>query len=132
MVAKNREACFRLVEQEAPGCVASIFWNAMRCDELPGGIDYYMMDTAAEYGCPQAARWLNLICGLPEDHLVTDLTISATNAMPVHITIAGLELHRRRRARLSAKWNANHSIFTNRCNRARRRAVMLYEEVATA
>lgn len=132
MASKNRETCFSLVEQEAPGCVASLFWNAMRCDDLPSGIDYYMMDTAAEYGCPQAGRWLNLVCGLPEDHLVTALTISAASAMPVHVAIAGLELHRRRRARCSPKWRDNHSVFTNRCNRARRRAVMMYEEVATA
>jgi lysozyme family protein len=126
---KNRETSFAHLQREAPGVVADLFWSAMRCDELPSGVDYYMMDTAAAYGVLQASRWLNLILNLPNDDLVTNLTISAAAKVPVHVVIAGLELHRRRRARADPRWQINHSILTNRCNRARHRAVMMYDEV---
>ena len=34
------------------------FWNPLRCDELPGGVDLFLMDAAVHAGGGQAARWL--------------------------------------------------------------------------
>jgi len=130
---KNRETSFRFLSIEAPeviGEVGTLFWHILRCDELPAGVDYYVVDTAAEYGTMQAAHWLNLVLGLPDTE-VTDLTISTIQRMPVRDVITSLELYRRRRARVSPRWIINHSIFTNRYNRARRRAFSLFAELAT-
>lgn len=128
---RNQEASFDNVRLEDTGAPLSLLWNALRCSDLPSGVDYYMLDIAAEHGAPLAAQWLNLILGICDTD-ICDMTVSAARRMPVHVIIASLELHRRRRARASHRWSMNHSVFTNRYNRARRRAVSLFDEVVAA
>jgi lysozyme family protein len=42
------------------------YWNAMRCDELPPGVDYCIFDYGVNSGIGRAPRILRRLLGLPE------------------------------------------------------------------
>jgi lysozyme family protein len=54
------------------------YWNAMRCDELPAGIDYCIFDYGVNSGIGRAAKILRRMLGLPEKPgTVSDEVIAA-------------------------------------------------------
>jgi len=57
------------------------YWNAMRCDELPPGVDYCIFDYGVNSGTGRAPRILRRLVGLPETPApVTDAVIVAAGA----------------------------------------------------
>ena len=54
------------------------YWNAMRCDELPAGVDYAVFDYAVNSGVGRAGKVLRRVLGLPDrSSAVTDEVIAA-------------------------------------------------------
>ena len=67
-----------LTRDEAEGIALSRYWNAMRCDQLPGGIDVLAADFAFNSGPGNAAEVLQRLVPVDKvDGFVGDLTISA-------------------------------------------------------
>lgn len=56
------------------------YWDAVRADELPAGIDYVVFDGAVNSGPAQSAKWLQRALGLPADGQVGAVTIEAARA----------------------------------------------------
>ena len=54
------------------------YWNALRADELPPGVDYCVFDYGVNSGIGRAARILRRVTRLPEDGPVTDEVVAAT------------------------------------------------------
>ncbi|MFS8039207.1 glycoside hydrolase family 108 protein [Xanthobacter sp. AM11] len=56
------------------------YWDAVRADELPPGIDYVVFDGAVNSGPAQSAKWLQRALGLPADGQVGAVTLAAARA----------------------------------------------------
>jgi lysozyme family protein len=54
------------------------YWNAMRCDELPAGLDYAVFDYGVNSGIGRSGKVLRRVLGLPADtHAVTRQVLDA-------------------------------------------------------
>jgi lysozyme family protein len=54
------------------------YWNALRCDDLPSGVDYTVFDYGVNSGVSRAGKVLRRKLGLPDSSgIVTDVVVSA-------------------------------------------------------
>lgn len=53
------------------------YWDALRCDELPAGVDYAVFDFGVNSGIGRAARYLQLIVGTAQDGQIGPATLAA-------------------------------------------------------
>jgi lysozyme family protein len=79
----NKLRSVALIDDEE---VASIYryqyWDAVRGDELPAGVDYAVFDAAVNSGPVHAAKWLQLaLGGIKVDGVIGSITINRANAM---------------------------------------------------
>lgn len=58
------------------------YWDAVRADDLPPGLDYCVFDAAVNSGPAQAAKWLQRALGVAADGQVGALTLDAARAAP--------------------------------------------------
>ncbi len=56
------------------------YWNVLRCDDLPAGVDLVVFDFGAEAGPAEAAAALQRVVGAEADSSVGPATIAATKA----------------------------------------------------
>lgn len=53
------------------------YWNALRCDALPGGLDYAVFDYGVNSGVSRAVKVLRRLAGLSESAQMNDAVIAA-------------------------------------------------------
>jgi len=53
------------------------YWNRIRGDDLPAGVDYAIFDFAVNSGVSRASRFLQTAVGVPEDAIIGPKTIAA-------------------------------------------------------
>ncbi|MFG1464229.1 glycosyl hydrolase 108 family protein [Xanthobacter sp. DSM 24535] len=71
----------RLIEQhELITIYRRQYWDAVRADELPAGIDYVVFDGAVNSGPAQSLKWLQRALGVPADGAVGAVTLTAAAA----------------------------------------------------
>jgi lysozyme family protein len=58
------------------------YWNAVRCDELPTGVDYAVFDFAVNSGTNRAARMLQRALRVAEDGQIGPMTLAAVRSVP--------------------------------------------------
>ena len=58
------------------------FWDRVRGDDLPHGVDYLVYDFAVNAGAAQAVRLLQRAVGVPDDGRIGPVTLSAVRARP--------------------------------------------------
>lgn len=66
------------------------YWRALRCDELPAGLDYAMFDYGVNSGVSRAAKVLQRLLGLPDDGRMSDALIEAARAQDAAGLVARL------------------------------------------
>ena len=104
-----------LTPEEAMDIYAEL-WTELKGDDLQAGVDSFAFDTAICCQPVNAIRWLVMLAQEQE-----------LNNLPPQAVIEGLELFRRRRAKSDLRWATLGPEWTNRCNRAKRRALRLVE-----
>ncbi len=57
------------------------YWNVLRCDDLPMGVDLVVFDCGVDAGSPRSAMMLQQVVGAAADGSIGDATIAATKAM---------------------------------------------------
>lgn len=57
----------------------SAYWNAVKGDELPSGIDYAVFDFGVNSGTTRAAKYLQAVLGVEQDGKIGPLTIAAAH-----------------------------------------------------
>ena len=62
---------------EAKTIYRSKYWNALRCDELPAGLDYAAFDYGVNSGTGRAAKVLQRVVGFADDGRITDALVAA-------------------------------------------------------
>ena len=71
------------------------YWDAMRCDELPAGVDLLAFDMAVNKGVSRAARLLQQAAGVKDDGVLGPRSMEAIGKMPVKELIAKVSEGRR-------------------------------------
>lgn len=69
-----------LTTAQASKVYRSQYWNAIKGDDLPDGVDYAVFDFAVNSGQSRAAKYLQAIVGVPADGKIGPQTLSAVKA----------------------------------------------------
>ena len=69
-----------LTRAEAAAIYRKNYWDAVRGDDLPRGLDLVAFDAAVNSGVSRGAKWLQSALGVPADGKVGPKTIAAANA----------------------------------------------------
>lgn len=64
--------------KEARDIYRARYWNPMRCDMLPLGVDYACFDAAVNSGSFRASKWLQTSLGVVADGVIGDKTLNAS------------------------------------------------------
>jgi lysozyme family protein len=76
---------------EAKAIYRKRYWDAQRCDELPGGVDYSVFDYGVNSGIGRSGKVLRRVVGLPDDRsVVTDQVLAYTRARDPKVLIAAI------------------------------------------
>jgi lysozyme family protein len=71
------------------------FWDVLRCDELPGGVDLAVYDFGVNSGTARAARYLQSVVGVAQDGQIGPSTIAACNKYSAEEIVKRLVAKRR-------------------------------------
>ncbi len=66
-----------LTKAEAAAIYRARYWDAVKGDRLPAGIDYAVFDAAVNSGPARAAKWLQAAVRVPQDGIVGPVTLAA-------------------------------------------------------
>jgi lysozyme family protein len=64
---------------EAKAIYRQHYWNAMRCDELPAGLDYAVFDFGVNSGIARAVKFVQRLLGVAADGRMTDAVLAAVS-----------------------------------------------------
>lgn len=74
----------RLIEQAEVEAIYRVqYWDAIRGDDLPGGLDYCVFDAAVNSGPGQAAKWLQRALDVTADGQIGEATLAALTGRAV-------------------------------------------------
>lgn len=79
-----------LEEDEMRDIYRQQYWDAVRADELPVGLDYAVFDAAVNSGPAQSAKWLQRALGIAVDGQVGAVTLQAAAESDTSAVIADL------------------------------------------
>lgn len=102
-------------------------WDPLRCNELPLGVDYFAFDCGICCGVEVTKRWLQMVVGIMRDQGMSHEVIQRAHARDSRGLVEGLEFLRRRRLKSHPGWPLFQEAWTNRVNRAKRRALAMAE-----
>jgi lysozyme family protein len=66
------------------------YWDKMRCDELPSGVDYAVFDFGVNSGVSRSIKYLEAIANVPQDGKADDLLIRTVAHMAPNTVIMAL------------------------------------------
>lgn len=122
------------VKALTPATVAPIYrkgyWDAVRADELPAGVDYCTFDAAVNSGPARAAKWLQRAVGVSVDGAVGPLTIKAARELPAPVIINRMCDDRLDFLEDLPTWKTFGKGWTSRVEGVRREALAMAEAVA--
>jgi len=84
-----------LTEAEAREIYLARYWNPIRGDELPPGVDLAVFDYAVNSGVRHAARELQAVVGVPQDGAIGRVTLAAVREQDPSMVISNLCERRR-------------------------------------
>jgi lysozyme family protein len=113
----NIEDVTGLTEQEAKDIYLSRYWQVMRGDQLPSGLDLYACDFAVNSGPGRAARVLQELVGTEVDSFVGPKTIAAIRAKDPQQLLLDYDAARMDFLMDLPKWEIYGRGWTNRCKK---------------
>lgn len=73
-----------ITETEVRDIYKRQYWEAVKGDELPAGIDYMVFDGAVNSGPSRSGRWLQSALGVKVDGVIGEATLNAARQHPNH------------------------------------------------
>lgn len=112
-----------LTREEAREIYRSSYWNRLRCDDLPLGVDLMVFDFGVHAGPAASARVLQKAVGAEVDGSIGDATVGATNAARPRTTLD--EFHRLKLERYQKMdgWKTYANGWSNRADAIRTAAL---------
>jgi predicted chitinase/lysozyme family protein len=80
----------KLGRDEACEIYRTRYWNVLRCDDLPNGVDLVVFDFAVDANAGRAARALQQVVGAEADGSIGDATLAATKVKPARDVVKGM------------------------------------------
>ena len=71
----------RLTEERVARLYRHKYWDAVKADELPDGVDYLVFDFAVNAGPGRAIKLLQSVVGVPEDGAIGPKTLKAVESI---------------------------------------------------
>ena len=112
-----------LQREEAAEIYRARFWQPLRCDELPAGLDLMVFDFGVNAGPRTSARHLQRVLGVTQDGAIGPVTLGAARTADVGATIAALGNLRLDYYRRLPTWDAFGRGWERRTRAAVARAV---------
>ena len=102
------------------------YWNRIKGDDLPSGLDYCVFDTSVLFGPGRAARFLQLSVGVSADGVIGPITLAAAEDSEVPSVVDDICDKRLAYLRTRKHWPVFGRGWTNRINDLRRDAKEMY------
>lgn len=71
----------RLTRKEASAIYETFYWDVVKADDLPPGVDYCVFDAAVHSGFMRAIRWLQTEAGVKADGIIGPVTLAAAERL---------------------------------------------------
>ena len=136
----NREHCFAVVEldEDDPAAVfpralvLPALWAELGASKLPSGLDCFCLDAALMCEVATVKTWLELLPRTAgptaRDRLDVDSAHRGEPELEVANAIRSIEFFWRRRLRVDPGWAVHGPAWSNRVNRAKRRAFKMIQQ----
>lgn len=93
-----------LTKSEATNIYQANYWNVVRGDDLPAGVDYAVFDFAINSGPARAAKFLQKIVDVKQDGVIGSITLGAVKAHDPRALVRALCDDRLKWLRTLAGW----------------------------
>jgi peptidoglycan hydrolase-like protein with peptidoglycan-binding domain len=103
-----------LARDEAREIYRTKYWNLMKCDELPRGVDLVVFDFGVNAGPSRSAKILQKIVGAETDGSIGPVTTGACKVMPAKDIITQMSKARMDYYQTSPNWPTFGNGWTNR------------------
>lgn len=80
----------RITDSQVSAIYRKHYWNAVKADDLPSGIDYAVFDFAVNSGPSRAAKYLQAVLGVAQDGKIGPVTIKAAQEADPKVIINAL------------------------------------------
>lgn len=80
----------RISDTQVAKIYRSVYWNAVKGDELPYGIDYAVFDFGVNSGPTRAAKYLQAVLGVAQDGKIGPITIAAAHKADAESVVKAL------------------------------------------
>ncbi len=77
-------------DEEVATVYRRFYWDAVKGDDLPAGIDYAVFDFAVNSGPSRAAKYLQRVLGVAQDGIIGPQTLAAARAAKPSVVIDNL------------------------------------------
>jgi len=101
------------------------YWNAVKADDLPSGLDYAVFDYAVNSGPARAAKHLQAVLGVSQDGVIGPATLAAARSHPTQDVIKSLCSKRMTFLRSLNTWGTFGKGWTNRVTGVRAEALSM-------
>lgn len=79
-----------ITDQQLATVYRKHYWDAVKADHLPDGLDYAVFDYAVNSGPARAAKHLQAVLGVAQDGVIGATTLAAANRQPADDVIKAL------------------------------------------
>lgn len=80
------EAIKALTPEDVAPLYKKKYWDKIKGDDLPSGVDYVVFDAAINSGVGRASKWLQEVCGTQPDGVIGPMTVQmATSMVPLDV-----------------------------------------------
>ncbi|WP_208990070.1 glycoside hydrolase family 108 protein [Pseudovibrio brasiliensis] len=117
--------------EEANCIYKAQYWDAVRADDLPSGLDYCVFDFAVNSGPSRAAKTLQKILGVKADGFIGLQTLNAVQSFSVQVLVNKLSEARLAFMKRLRNWQHNKNGWTSRVRRVQERSLELADTSAT-
>jgi lysozyme family protein len=116
--------------EEAKAIYREKYWRAMRCDEMPAGVDYCAFDYAVNSGTGRAPKVLQRVLGISVTGRMDDATLVATKKREPRAVIQAICDERLRFLQGLKTWGVFGAGWSKRVGEVRAAALALAEKTA--
>ncbi|NOX51247.1 MAG: glycoside hydrolase family 108 protein [Gammaproteobacteria bacterium] len=114
-----------LTREEAGQIYKARYWDTVKADKLPSGVDYAVFDGSVNSGPRQAIKWLQSAVGVKRDGRLGITTMGAVQSAPAKQTVATMLTMRLAWLKKLKHWPTFGKGWSNRIRGVRKKALRM-------